>query len=749
MPWLLDSVLENCSRTLVSSPAWTLTPSAPCKPQDEDSGASKPLLIEASPSHCGGFFEARPPSFEESPVSRAPLEEPVPLRRGSQKKASVLGGDGVAVSLQGASSGTALPVESCRSRTSDSSSGVSLGAAARRLPPPPGGEQQSRGGQDGDPLADKDGECKSPPPFSSLEEVSSYPFSSPASTSASSSSQKPRRPVWLLNSVFQGKPPVIFFESAEHIGESSLLPRTVRASEDTSRTYFAYGGQESRYAAVMKTLEGGGLYRVKEECGKWLLLWTSHVTLELIASMQPHQRTNHFPGSKNLGRKDLLLKHLAKMHSKFGEAYNIAPRGFVLPKGAKHWRALRQESPDSLWIWKPCNGRCGKKISIIGPSEEADKVEEVCTKPGVVQRYVPNPLLINGFKFDLRIYVVVLSYDPLKVYLFDEGLVRFATEKYTLDAGTLGSRTMHLTNYSINKFSPDFVKNLDNPKEDDTDGEASNASKWSFQELRKYFETNNLDYDGLFGRIKDLIIKTLIAAEPSICAACTDPEGTKLTPGCFEIYGFDVLVDDVLKPWLLEVNIYPSLRTDSPLDKRIKTQLVADTFTLLGLQQPTVRKHGSAKVVSKLLNSSFNSSLAMPKNVRSEHAGRTKEAVNLASMQGAAAVAAFDETAWDIVLEAHDEEMRSGNLELIFPTAEAKNYVPYMSQESFGNVVLRKWYEAGGGAGLILPPRLTPGASTRMATTSGAHGASLVTSEAAVHKEVRRLPPPPTQTNET
>ena len=90
-----------------------------------------------------------------------------------------------------------------------------------------------------------------------------------------------------------------------------------------------------------------------------------------------------------------------------------------------------------------------------------------------------------------------------------------------------------------------------------------------------------LDFTETHNRIKDVIIKTILAAEQPILQHMG---GSKNKNSCFEIYGFDVIIDAKLKPWLLEVNVSPSLSSSSPYDKIVKTKLLSDSLYLIGFK---------------------------------------------------------------------------------------------------------------------------------------------------------------------
>ena len=125
----------------------------------------------------------------------------------------------------------------------------------------------------------------------------------------------------------------------------------------------------------------------------------------------------------------------------------------------------------------------------------------------VVSEYISNPLLLNGFKFDMRIYVAITGVDPLRIYLYDEGLVRFATCKYAQSSSSSKqARFMHLNNYSINKKNAAYQGD----KFQINDGE---GSKWSLNALRRLMLEVGMDPKHIWKQIEDIVIKTVISGE--------------------------------------------------------------------------------------------------------------------------------------------------------------------------------------------------------------------------------------------
>lgn len=103
---------------------------------------------------------------------------------------------------------------------------------------------------------------------------------------------------------------------------------------------------------------------------------------------------------------------------------------YILPEDYEEFEANRAhtEKKNQLYILKPVAASCGRGIKIV------DSQQRVNNKEGILaSEYLMNPHLINGLKYDLRVYVLVTSFNPLKVYVYNDGLVRFATEKYNLD----------------------------------------------------------------------------------------------------------------------------------------------------------------------------------------------------------------------------------------------------------------------------------------------------------------------------
>ena len=125
---------------------------------------------------------------------------------------------------------------------------------------------------------------------------------------------------------------------------------------------------------------------------------------------------------------------------------NCVPLTFILPGDTKGLKRHAQENPDQLWIVKPTNRHSGQGIRVVNDIENIESKEVA-----IVQKYISNPCIIRGHKFDLRLYVLITSLDPLKVYLYGDGFARFATKPYDTNPDNLQDSFMHLTNFEINK----------------------------------------------------------------------------------------------------------------------------------------------------------------------------------------------------------------------------------------------------------------------------------------------------------
>ena len=191
------------------------------------------------------------------------------------------------------------------------------------------------------------------------------------------------------------------------------------------------------------------------ENSNWNVCWTGLFKQGRIKNLNGQQKINHFAGSWCIGRKDQMWRNVQRMRRLYGKAYDIAPSTYVFPEDYKRFVLEREVSNFKyMYIMKPAASSCGRGIKVIGKKQNVNKRNGY-----VVSRYVSKPHLLNGRKYDLRLYVLVTSYDPLKIYLFKDGLVRLATVPYNVSKSSLKQRFVHLTNYSVNKKAEHYVKN--------------------------------------------------------------------------------------------------------------------------------------------------------------------------------------------------------------------------------------------------------------------------------------------------
>ncbi|RLN93724.1 hypothetical protein BBJ28_00009847 [Nothophytophthora sp. Chile5] len=415
----------------------------------------------------------------------------------------------------------------------------------------------------------------------------------------------------------------------------------------------------------------------------WNLYWGEHLKAPEFGALLPFQRVNHFPGSFELGRKDRLCAHLLRMRKRHPAAYaDIIPETYLTANDYDKQQFLTRfhAEPQTVWILKPPNLSCGRGIKLVTASSNA--TPKLSKKKGyVAQRYIANPFLIHGLKFDLRVYVAVTSYDPLRVFLFDDGLVRFCTEKYSTSKSALQNPFSHLTNYSINKKNASaFHKSQDDAEADET--HALSSSKWSLQMLFKFLrdQGKGRELERFQQALEDLVVKTLVAVEGKLAPTASNSGSRR---NGFELYGFDVLLEgEEMKPRLLE------------------TVLVSDLFQLVGI--PFV----DAKTAVQQLDRAKQERLHGVKQPRrSSSSGSTlKEKVTqrrrrmfeelLQNPASSALTSELEGEDLELIKELEEELHRQGHFKRIFPTPQAfDKYAELFETLRYRNLLCMRWLQ--------------------------------------------------------
>ena len=323
-----------------------------------------------------------------------------------------------------------------------------------------------------------------------------------------------------------------------------------------------------------------------EECSEsdnWNFYWASVNTIRSIfhpknfTKLNDNQILNHFPNFYELTRKDLMAKNIKKYKKQMikdgkpVDHLDFVPLTYVLHQDMSGFIEEFKKDPNALWILKPSNRCQGQGITLVNKTAKVKKMNFiskiinenyssiVINDSYVISKYIDNPFLVGQKKFDMRIYALVTSFHPLKAYLFQQGFCRFCNEKFSVDVNDIDNIYVHLTNVAIQKKYEKYS--------------ASHGGKWNLKNLKLYLEMN-YGYDKTvqcFEDIKNVIINSLKSVE---AVMFNDKH-------CFECYGYDILLDSNLKPWLIEINSSPSLSTTTKGDYVLKKKLINDVVDIV------------------------------------------------------------------------------------------------------------------------------------------------------------------------
>ena len=178
----------------------------------------------------------------------------------------------------------------------------------------------------------------------------------------------------------------------------------------------------------------------------------------------------------------------------------------------------------------------------------------------MIQKYLEKPLLYQGRKFDIRMWVMFMTNRDNEVYIFIEGHLKATSLKYNPDSNDL---FVHLTNYSVQKHNIHFSK-------------IEIGNEIPFYKFQKELDRKKTGINFL----KDIYPKIVRIVRLTGGAAIQGKMNFMNIKNCFEIFGYDFILDENYKPYLLEINTNPGLEISSPLINQLLPRMIDDAFKL-------------------------------------------------------------------------------------------------------------------------------------------------------------------------
>ena len=294
--------------------------------------------------------------------------------------------------------------------------------------------------------------------------------------------------------------------------------------------------------------------------------------------LNKHQKFNIYLNGEYLFQKNTLYNYYKSMKQSFYDDFNYMPETYIYPEDKK----LIEEkfkgyilNMSDLWLVKPTNLCAGIGVKILNSLKNISLNEYIITK------YIKNVSLINGKKYDLRLYALISCLKPLRIYLYKEGLVRISSEKYSLNLTLSNNKYVHLTNIDVNKNNKNFItpNKINN----------TNANEWNLDMYKAFLKKENIEWMILYEKIKDIIIKSIISVYQELLKGVE--ENNFNDQNFYEILGVDILITDDVIPVLMEINYSPQMASHNNLDNPIKTNLLTDTLNLIGISPYSRKSH--------------------------------------------------------------------------------------------------------------------------------------------------------------